>query len=111
MIDVEELRRTYRWFLAAGIALVILGVIALAWFVLTTLVAGSEVIFAWLLVINGLAYLIWGFASRNFGRDLLPSGAELRHIGTEIIDHLRTGSRSTPAEGRRGRAASPRSRL
>ncbi len=45
--------------------------------------------FAWLLVINGFAYLLWGFASRHFGRDLLPSSAELRHIGTEILDHLR----------------------
>ncbi|MFI4995712.1 MAG: cytochrome b/b6 domain-containing protein [Hyphomicrobiales bacterium] len=44
--------------------------------------------FAWLLVINGFTYLLWGFASRHFGRDLLPSGAELRHIGTEILDHL-----------------------
>ena len=29
--------------------------------------------FAWLLVSNGLVYLVWGFASRHFGRDLLPS--------------------------------------
>ena len=45
--------------------------------------------FAWLLVINGLAYLVWGFATSHFRRDLLPSGAQLRHIGAEILDHLR----------------------
>lgn len=45
--------------------------------------------FAWLLVLNGLAYLASGFASRHFRRDLLPSGAQIRHIGTDIIDHLR----------------------
>ncbi|SEC65044.1 Thiosulfate reductase cytochrome b subunit [Rhizobiales bacterium GAS188] len=45
--------------------------------------------FAWLLVLNGLVYLIWGFASRHFGRDLLPAGRELTHIGAEILDHLR----------------------
>jgi thiosulfate reductase cytochrome b subunit len=45
--------------------------------------------FAWLLVLNGLAYFIFGFASRHFRRDLLPSLAELRHIGADIIDHLR----------------------
>jgi len=45
--------------------------------------------FAWLLVINGLVYLVWGFASRHFGRDLLPRLKELKHIGGEILDHLR----------------------
>jgi thiosulfate reductase cytochrome b subunit len=45
--------------------------------------------FAWLLVINGLVYLVWGFASRHFGRDLLPRLKELGDIGGEILDHLR----------------------
>ena len=44
---------------------------------------------AWLLVLNGLSYFAWGFASRHFRRDLLPSRAELGHIGREILDHLR----------------------
>jgi thiosulfate reductase cytochrome b subunit len=45
--------------------------------------------FAWLLVLNGLAYFIFGFASRHFRRDLMPSLAQLRHVGGDIIDHLR----------------------
>lgn len=45
--------------------------------------------FAWVLVLNGLVYLAWGFATRHFGRDLLPRRAELRHIGPEVIEHLR----------------------
>jgi thiosulfate reductase cytochrome b subunit len=45
--------------------------------------------FAWLLVLNALAYLAWGIASRHFGRDLLPSRVELGHIGREILQHLR----------------------
>jgi len=45
--------------------------------------------FAWLLVINGLAYLVLGLASRHLGRALLPSGGALTHIGAEILDHLR----------------------
>jgi thiosulfate reductase cytochrome b subunit len=40
-------------------------------------------------VANGLAYLIFGLASRHFRRDFLPSLAELRHIGADILDHLR----------------------
>lgn len=45
--------------------------------------------FAWLLVLNGLVYLAWGFASRHFGKHLLPSRAELGHIGREVVEHLR----------------------
>jgi thiosulfate reductase cytochrome b subunit len=45
--------------------------------------------FAWLLVINGLVYFLWGLASRHFGRELLPTLGELRHIGADILDHLR----------------------
>jgi thiosulfate reductase cytochrome b subunit len=45
--------------------------------------------FAWLLVLNILTYLAWGFASRHFSRDLLPSCVELGHIGREVLDHVR----------------------
>src|ERR1700722_16029967 len=45
--------------------------------------------FAWLLVLNGFVYFAWGCASRHFGRDLLPTRAELRHIGREVLEHLR----------------------
>jgi thiosulfate reductase cytochrome b subunit len=41
------------------------------------------------LVLNALVYLVWGIASRHFGRDLLPSRAELCHIRREIVAHLR----------------------
>jgi thiosulfate reductase cytochrome b subunit len=46
-------------------------------------------LFAWLLVLNALVYLAWGFSSRHFGRDLLPSRVELSHIGREVVEHLR----------------------
>jgi thiosulfate reductase cytochrome b subunit len=45
--------------------------------------------FAWLLVLNGLVYLAWGFASGHFGSDLLPRRVELSHIGREVLEHLR----------------------
>jgi thiosulfate reductase cytochrome b subunit len=47
--------------------------------------------FAWLFVINGFVYLIYGFAAGHFRRDLAPSGSELkpRHVWHEIIDHAR----------------------
>jgi len=45
--------------------------------------------FAWVFVINGLIYLIWGLSSGHLRRDLLPSGKELGHIGGLIAEHAR----------------------
>jgi thiosulfate reductase cytochrome b subunit len=44
--------------------------------------------FAWVLVVNGVAYLAYTFASRHFSRDLKPTGTELRGMGRSIADHL-----------------------
>ncbi|WP_027669002.1 cytochrome b/b6 domain-containing protein [Rhizobium leguminosarum] len=47
--------------------------------------------FAWLFVINGFIYLVYGFVSRHFRRDLLPAAEELNpsHLGHEIVSHAR----------------------
>ena len=45
--------------------------------------------FAWVFVINGVAYLLWSWRSRHLARDLAPSGAELRGIGASVREHLR----------------------
>ena len=45
--------------------------------------------FAWLFALNGLGYLIYGFAARHFQRDLAPSGRDLRNIGRSILDHVK----------------------
>ena len=46
---------------------------------------------AWLLVLNGLLYLLAGFLNGHVRRDLLPTRAQLRlrHIVQDIRDHLR----------------------
>ncbi|KQW37796.1 cytochrome b/b6 domain-containing protein [Rhizobacter sp. Root404] len=44
--------------------------------------------FAWLFVINGVAYVAYAIASGHLSRDLLPTRAELRRIGHSIRDHL-----------------------
>lgn len=44
--------------------------------------------FAWVLVINGIAYLAYTLASRHLTRDLLPTRADWRSIGPSIRDHL-----------------------
>jgi thiosulfate reductase cytochrome b subunit len=47
--------------------------------------------FAWLFVINGLVYVIAGFVTRHFQRDLLPTRDEIkpRHLIQDIWDHAR----------------------
>lgn len=47
--------------------------------------------FAWLFVINGVLYLIFGLVSGHFRRDLAPTLRELspRHLGREVLDHAR----------------------
>src|SRR6266496_849277 len=45
--------------------------------------------FAWVLVLNGLAYIVWSIASRHLARDLAPDRNDLRSIGQSIRDHLR----------------------
>ena len=45
-------------------------------------------LFAWLFVLNGLAYLVWGFATRHFRRDFIPTVAQMRHFGVSIREHL-----------------------
>jgi len=45
--------------------------------------------FAWLLVINALAFFIYGFWSRHFVDDLLPTRGDIAHLPQEIVDHAR----------------------
>ena len=44
---------------------------------------------AWLLVVNGGIYLLYGLFSRHFARDIVPDRAELAHTGQAIVDHLK----------------------
>jgi thiosulfate reductase cytochrome b subunit len=44
--------------------------------------------FAWLFVINGIAYVLYAIFSGHLTRDLLPTRDELRRIGGSIKDHL-----------------------
>ena len=45
--------------------------------------------FAWVFVINGIAYVLYSLFSRHLSRDLLPTRAELRGIGRSVLDHLK----------------------
>jgi thiosulfate reductase cytochrome b subunit len=45
--------------------------------------------FAWLLVLDGLIYLIYSIVSGHVWRDLIPSARQLHYIRRSILDHLR----------------------
>ena len=45
--------------------------------------------FAWLFVINGVAYVTYSIWTRHLSRDLAPSGRDWRSIGRSLLDHLR----------------------
>lgn len=45
--------------------------------------------FAWLLVINGLVYVLYALISGHLRRDLAPTGRDWRGIGQSVLDHLR----------------------
>ena len=45
--------------------------------------------FAWVLVINGVAYVAIGIASGHLRRDLLPTRADLRALGHTLVEHAR----------------------
>ena len=44
---------------------------------------------AWILVANGLIYLLWGLISGHLRRDIWPSFADLKSIPRSILDHVR----------------------
>lgn len=45
--------------------------------------------FAWLFVINGLAYVAYSAWTRHLSRDLVPTRRDWRSIGRSVLDHLR----------------------
>lgn len=45
--------------------------------------------FAWVFVLNGLAYLTYIVVSRHLRGDLWPTGEDWRSIGRSIVDHLK----------------------
>lgn len=46
-------------------------------------------LFAWILVANGLIYLIWSLVSRHMQRDLWPTLDDLKSVPRSVLDHLR----------------------
>ncbi|MGH8801812.1 MAG: cytochrome b/b6 domain-containing protein, partial [Casimicrobiaceae bacterium] len=45
--------------------------------------------FAWVFLVNGIAFVLYTIVSRHLARDLWPTRPDLRSIGASIVDHLR----------------------
>ena len=45
--------------------------------------------FAWIFVINGIAFILYAIFSRHLSRDLAPTREDLRGIGASVREHLR----------------------
>lgn len=45
--------------------------------------------FAWIFVVNGLVYVVYGLAGRHFWRDLLPNRDQWRTFFRTVWDHMR----------------------
>ena len=46
-------------------------------------------LFAWILLVNGLAYLVYSLWVRHIQRDIWPSRADIRAIPRSILDHIK----------------------
>jgi len=46
-------------------------------------------LFAWLLVLNGLAYLGWSLFSRHLQKDIVPTADDIRAVPRSLIDHVK----------------------
>ena len=60
--------------------------------------------FAWVFLINGLAYVVWNLYSTHFRNRMWPARGEwtLANVRTELRDHLRWRSRRHAPNGRYG---------
>ncbi len=45
--------------------------------------------FAWVFVLTGLSFAVYGVASRHFGRELVPTARDWRNLGRDLVNHLK----------------------
>jgi uncharacterized membrane protein HdeD (DUF308 family) len=87
LVGVEELRRRWGWFVALGILLIVLGIVAVGAATLFTIV--SMIIFGWLLIIGGVLQTLHSVSCKDWGGffiDLL-AGILYLVVGLLIVSH------------------------
>jgi hypothetical protein len=89
---LEHLRKSWGWFLALGIVLVVLGVIALTFIPAATL--GSVIVLGWLMFVSGILEGVYAFHARSWGGVLVHVlGAVLGVIvGLLVVTHPVAGA-------------------
>jgi uncharacterized membrane protein HdeD (DUF308 family) len=84
---IEEVRRNWGWFLALGIALIVLGVFAVVAAEIATL--ASVLLFGWLILIGGMLEVVTAFWARQWSGFFLHllAGVLYMVIGLLIVGH------------------------
>src|SRR5262245_24068399 len=80
---LDTVRRNWGWYMALGIALGVLGVFAICYSFLTTLV--SVVVFGWVLIFSGIVEAIQAFRVRRWGGFFLHLLAAVLEIGVGAL--------------------------
>jgi uncharacterized membrane protein HdeD (DUF308 family) len=91
-LEVRELREKWGWFLALGVALVILGIVAL-WLIPAATVA-TVMVLGWLMVFSGIVEAIHAFRVRGWGGVFLHlvGGVLGVLVGLLIVTHPVAGA-------------------
>ncbi|HZV07522.1 MAG TPA: HdeD family acid-resistance protein [Gemmataceae bacterium] len=91
-IGAEEIRRSWGWFLALGIILVLLGLLALSSTVVATL--ASMIFFGWLLIVGGVLSVIHAFVRRRWGGFFLELFAGILYavVGLMVVGNPAAGA-------------------
>jgi uncharacterized membrane protein HdeD (DUF308 family) len=82
-LGIEEVRAHRTWFLVLGVALIVLGSIAIGSSELMTVV--SVLLFGWLLIFAGLFQIVHGFARRAWGGFFINMMAGLLYAVTGLL--------------------------
>src|SRR5262245_36432654 len=75
--ELEHIRRNWGWYLVLGIALIVLGIVALTYSLVTTVV--SVMILGWVLIFSGIAQAVQAFK-------MIGSGGAFLHLLGGILE-------------------------
>lgn len=92
LADFERLHHRWGWFLALGILLLVLGIVALAYTLLATI--ASVLLLGWLMFFSGVVEAVHAFHTRGWGGALLhvAGGALGVLIGLLVVTHPVAGA-------------------
>lgn len=92
--DLSTLQKHWRWFLALGIAMVVLGFIAIGWSCITSVTVAATWLFGFFLLASGIGLIINAFWVERWSGTLLHLliGALYSLTGVIIIDQPQTAA-------------------